>query len=149
MTFQEFILLVTYFCCHESTNWSTSLLKVVFYSFEDNSKLCTHPFPLKSTLNNLWRSSYVSSVTPNWGDDLNTRAKRDRQRQPSQSQSYPCKSTSFGTKFFQVVSQITERLYPGGHPGVLTRHFHKPQKHKIWRGGRKTGYNVYPNGLKT
>lgn len=37
----------------------------------------THPFPLKSTLNTRWRSSYVSNVTPNWGEDRKTRAKTD------------------------------------------------------------------------
>ena len=39
----------------------------------------TNPFPLKSTLNTLWRSSYVSSVTPNWGDDLKTRAEENKE----------------------------------------------------------------------
>lgn len=36
-------------------------------------KLCTYD-PPKSTTNNLCSNSYVKRVTPNCGDDLNTRA---------------------------------------------------------------------------
>lgn len=53
------------------------LIRWYFYTNCDCFILYTYD-PPKSTTNNLCSNSYVNRVTPNWGEDLNTRAVRNK-----------------------------------------------------------------------